>query len=203
MSLSIVVATDEQGGIGKDMEIPWHITEDMFRFKEITTKKQEHVPLLNCVNNDTNYNWLIMGKQTFYSLPYILSNRNHMVLSRNPRTVKSKNTLLLSDYDMKEKITWVNNIEPITRYWLKEEAEAFVVGGEAIYKQMLPYVDTIYLTEVQGTYGANKFFKYNKEEFEIVECSDWKIEKSLYNIDGYKFRFKTLKRKGEIKNELD
>lgn len=203
MSLSIVVATDEQGGIGKDMEIPWHISEDMRRFREITTKKQEHVPLLNCVNSDTNYNWLIMGKQTFYSLPIILSHRNHMILSRNPRTVKSKNTLLLSDYDMKEKITWVNNIEPITRYWLKEEVEAFVVGGEAIYKQMLPYVDTIYLTEVQGTYGANKFFKYNKEEFEIVECSDWKIEKSLYNIDGYKFRFKTLKRKGDVKNDLD
>ena len=100
MSLSIVVATDEQGGIGKDMDIPWHIIrEDMRRFKEITTKKQEHIPLLNCVNNDTNYNWLIMGKQTFYSLPYILSNRNHMILSRNPRTAKSKNTLLLSDYD--------------------------------------------------------------------------------------------------------
>ena len=203
MSLSIVVATDEQGGIGKDMRIPWHITEDMRRFKEITTKKQEHTPLLNCVTNNTNYNWLIMGKQTFYSLPYILSHRNHMVLSRNPRTIKSKNTLLLSDYDMKEKITWVNNIESITRYWLKEAAEAFVVGGEAIYKQMLPYVDTIYLTEIQETYGANKFFKYNKEEFEVIECSDWKIEKSLYNIDGYKFRFKTLKRKGEIKNGLD
>ena len=203
MSLSIVVATDEQDGIGKDMRIPWHIREDLRRFKDITTKTQEHVPLLNCVNSDTNYNWLIMGKQTFYSLPIILSHRNHMILSRNPRTVKSKNTLLLSDYGMEEKITWVNNIEPIIRYWLKEEAEAFVVGGEAIYKQMLPYVDTIYLTEVQGTYGANKFFKYNKEEFEIVECSDWKIEKSLYNIDGYKFRFKTLKRKGDVKNELD
>ena len=38
MSLSIVVATDEQGGIGKDMEIPWYIREDMCRFKEITTK---------------------------------------------------------------------------------------------------------------------------------------------------------------------
>ena len=107
MSLSIVVATDEQGGIGKDMDIPWHITEDMRRFKEITTKKQEHTPLLNCVTNNTNYNWLIMGKQTFYSLPYILSHRNHMVLTRNPRTVKSKNTLLLSDYDMKEKIFFI------------------------------------------------------------------------------------------------
>ena len=203
MSLSIVVATDEQDGIGKDMRIPWHITEDMRRFKEITTKKQEHTPLLNCVTNNTNYNWLIMGKQTFYSLPIILSNRNHMILSRNPRTVKSKNTLLLSDYGMEEKITWVNNIELIIRYWLKEEAEAFVIGGEAIYKQMLPYVDTIYLTEIQGTYGANKFFKYNKEEFEVIECSDWKIEKSLFNREEYKFRFKTLKRKGEIKNELD
>ena len=43
MSLSIVVATDEQGGIGKDMEIPWYIREDMRRFKEITTKKQTDV----------------------------------------------------------------------------------------------------------------------------------------------------------------
>ena len=117
MSLSIVVATDEQGGIGKDMRIPWHITEDMRRFKEITTKKQKHTPILNCMNNNSNhdFNWLIMGATTFSSLPIILSHRNHMILSRNPRTVKSKNTLLLSDYDygMKEKITWVNNIESV------------------------------------------------------------------------------------------
>ena len=205
MSLSIVVATDEQDGIGKDMEIPWYIREDMCRFKEITTKKQKHTPILNCMNSNSNhdFNWLIMGATTFSSLPIILSHRNHMILSRTSSRKGTKNSLLWLDTEAKTKVAWVSNIKSVIQYWLKEEAEAFVIGGEAIYKQMLPYVDTIYLTEIQGTYGANKFFKYNKEEFEVIECSDWKIEKSLYNIDGYKFRFKTLKREGEVKNELD
>ena len=64
--LSAIVAKSRNNSIGYDNKLLWHISEDLKRFKEITTNKT-----------------IIMGRKTFESLPRILPNRKHIVLTRD------------------------------------------------------------------------------------------------------------------------
>jgi dihydrofolate reductase len=66
-SVTLVVARAENGVIGKDGKLPWHISEDLKRFRRLT---------LGTV--------MIMGRKTFKSLPGLLPGRRHIVLTRNP-----------------------------------------------------------------------------------------------------------------------
>jgi dihydrofolate reductase len=65
-SITLVVARAENGVIGKDGGMPWHISEDLRRFKRLTTGTV-----------------MIMGRKTFESLPGLLPGRRHVVLTQN------------------------------------------------------------------------------------------------------------------------
>jgi dihydrofolate reductase len=65
-SVTLVVARAENGVIGKDGKLPWHISEDLKRFKRLTMGTA-----------------MIMGRKTFESLPGLLPGRRHIVLTRN------------------------------------------------------------------------------------------------------------------------
>ncbi|HEY6047587.1 MAG TPA: dihydrofolate reductase [Sphingomicrobium sp.] len=65
--LKIVIARAANGVIGCDNKLPWHIPEDLKRFKRLTQGTA-----------------MIMGRKTFESLPGLLPGRRHIVLSRNP-----------------------------------------------------------------------------------------------------------------------
>ena len=69
MSLSIVVAMDENRLIGKDNKLPWHLPSDLAYFKKITTGKS-----------------ILMGRKTFDSIGRPLPNRRNIVITRNPLT---------------------------------------------------------------------------------------------------------------------
>jgi dihydrofolate reductase len=65
-SITLIVARAENGVIGKDGGMPWHISEDLKRFKRLT---------MGTV--------MIMGRKTFLSLPRLLPGRRHIVLTRD------------------------------------------------------------------------------------------------------------------------
>ena len=155
--ISIVVAVDEAGGIGKDNKLMWNIPSDLKRFKEITTKNQIKI------NNNIN-NIIIMGSKTYKSIGRELPNRANIVLS-------SKN-----------KCSY--NVEDILAYNERyTEEELFVIGGEEIYRQFLPYTDKIYLTRVRGDFGADKFFYFDEDMYELTYRSGVQYE------NGYEFEF--------------
>lgn len=66
MTIALIVARAENGVIGKDGGLPWHIGEDLKRFKRLTTGTV-----------------MIMGRKTFMSLPGLLPGRRHIVLTRD------------------------------------------------------------------------------------------------------------------------
>jgi len=68
--LSAIVATDERGGIGKDGRLPWHLPNDLKRFKALTMGKP-----------------LVMGRRTFDSIGRALPGRQNIVVSRRPDLV--------------------------------------------------------------------------------------------------------------------
>ncbi len=65
--LTLIVAMDAQRGIGIEQRLPWHLPEDLARFKRLTSGHP-----------------IIMGRKTFESIGRVLPNRRHLVITRNP-----------------------------------------------------------------------------------------------------------------------
>jgi thymidylate synthase len=143
MSISIIVAIDENNGIGKNGKIPWKCPEDIKYFKKIT-----------------NGNAVIMGRKTFDSINNIpLSNRLNIVISRQEKQEK-------------EGVVFCNSLEESIEYSNELSCEnIFIIGGEEIYKLALTYlkIDKIYLTRIKGNYDCDKFFKLDTENWNLIE----------------------------------
>ncbi|ADL53554.1 dihydrofolate reductase [Clostridium cellulovorans] len=138
--LSIIVAKSQNHVIGKDNELIWRISEDLKRFKKLTMG-----------------NTIIMGRKTFESLPGILEGRHHIVITRNKDyKVDNENVTVLYD------INQVKNC-------IKEDQENFIIGGEQIYKELLPSTDKIYLTEVDREADGDAYFPILDEKAWIVK----------------------------------
>ncbi|NRT78685.1 dihydrofolate reductase [Clostridium beijerinckii] len=128
--ISIIVAIAKDNVIGKDNKLLWHISEDLKRFKKITTGKK-----------------MIMGRKTFESLPGILPNREHIVLTRD------NNFNVDSD-----KVTIEHDFNSVLQRYSECEDEVFVIGGAEIYKQFLPYAKKLYLTKVDEEFEGDTYF---------------------------------------------
>jgi dihydrofolate reductase len=119
MILSAIVATDKNGVIGKDDDIPWHLPADLKYFKRRTLNHH-----------------IIMGRKTFESIGRPLPKRTNIIVTRNPFFMVS-NCLVAGS--LQEAIDLARN---------NGEDEAFIIGGGTIYEQAMPLTDRLYLTEV-------------------------------------------------------
>ncbi len=139
MSISIIVAVAENYAIGKDNDLLWHISDDLKRFKKITTGHS-----------------LIMGKNTFLSLPVRpLPKRTSIVISDDPA----------DDY---EGCIMAHSIEDAVSK-CPEGEECFVIGGGSIYRQFMPLADKLYITRVRREYEADTFFpEIDEQEWELT-----------------------------------
>jgi dihydrofolate reductase len=126
--LSIIVAIAQNHAIGKDNDLLWHISEDMKRFKRLTTGHT-----------------IIMGKRTFDSLPRRpLPNRTSIVITD---VAGEKIEGCIMAYSIEEAIRLC-----------KPEEENFVIGGASVYRQFLPFTDRLYLTVVHKDFDADVWF---------------------------------------------
>lgn len=158
-NLSLIVAVGKNMEIGKDNKLLWHIPEDLKFFKEKTSGKT-----------------IIMGSNTFYSLPKVLPNRHHIVLT-------------LDDYKFPDEVEVFNDFETLINSLRKRNEEMFVIGGAAIYSLFIDYVDSMYITEIDKEYDADKFFpNFDKKE--------WSSEiLNTHECDGIEYKHVLYKRK--------
>jgi dihydrofolate reductase len=127
-NISIIVAIAQNFAIGKNNDLLFHLPNDLKRFKEITTGKT-----------------LIMGRNTLLSLPkWPLPNRRHIVITDRPDEQFEGCEMVFSIDEAIEKV--------------KNEAEAFVIGGGMVYKQFYPLAGKLYLTVVHKDFEADTFF---------------------------------------------
>lgn len=162
--LSIIVATASNNAIGKDNKLLWHISEDLKRFKEITSAHK-----------------IFMGRKTFESLPGILPNRPHLILTRD------KNFSVSSD-----KVTVFNSLDDFLKEYKDSKEEVFIIGGGEIYKSLMPYADKIYLTKIHKDFEADTFFpQIDLDNWEVINSS----HKLLDEKSGLNYEFIDLKRK--------
>lgn len=159
--LSLIVAVAQNNVIGKDNKLIWHISEDLKRFKEITSGKT-----------------IIMGRKTFESLPGVLPNRQHIIVTRD------KNYKVNSD-----KVTIVHDLNTLIDQYKNCNDEIFIIGGAEIYKQSLPHADKLYLTKINNFFDGDTFFpEINYDYFKVEYTSeDFIDEKS-----GITYKFVNL-----------
>ncbi|NFI05879.1 dihydrofolate reductase [Clostridium botulinum] len=138
--LSIIVAIAKNNVIGNDNKLIWHISEDLKRFKEITSGKT-----------------IVMGRKTFESLPGVLPNRKHIILTRDKNfKVNSECVEIIYDFD-----------ELLNKYKNSDD-EVFIIGGGEIYKQLLPYSNKLYLTKINKDFDGDTYFpQINYNDFKI------------------------------------
>jgi dihydrofolate reductase len=141
----IIAAISENNVIGKDGKIPWHIKEDLQRFKRLTLNHP-----------------VIMGRKTYESLPVKpLKDRINIVLTRD----KSFNP---PDAIVK------NSLQDAIEY-CKSYDKVFIIGGQSLFEEGLKIADTLELTRVDGIYDGDAIFpKINFDEWVLKNKDDMK-----------------------------
>ena len=129
MKISMIVAYGKNWQIGLDNQMLWHISEDFKNFKTITSGHH-----------------ILMGRKTFESIGKPLPNRTSIVLSNSG-----------FEHDGVESFNDVQKALDFARQ--SGEEELFIIGGANIYETMFPYVDKMYLSEVDFDGTADAFLK--------------------------------------------
>lgn len=164
--IAAIVAVNKDWGIGYNNELLEHIPADLKRFKELTTGKL-----------------VVMGSKTWHSLP------NKPLPNRYNYVITSK----ASDYpEAQEQLAFGSMgkmIEFLDNYNEKFNGDVFIIGGESIYKQLLPYCDTVYLTRINKSHeNVDAYFpNLNKMEgWTCYEPTEWmEHEGTAYRYELY------------------
>lgn len=140
MIVSAIVATARNLVIGKDNDIPWYLPADLKYFKRTTLNHH-----------------ILMGRKSFESIGRALPKRTNVVITRNPYFIAS-NCLVARSLEEALEIAHNNG-----------EEEAFIIGGGEIYRQSIPLLDRLYLTEVDiEPEGTVYFPQLNLEEWTLI-----------------------------------
>jgi len=166
MKVSLIVAVSENGVIGKDNDLIWHLPNDMRFFKKTTMG--HHV---------------IMGRKNFESIPHKyrpLPNRTNVVITKQ------------EDYKA-EGCVVVNSIEAALEVAKQNgDSEPFIIGGGQIYKIALKnnLVDRVYLTKIHHAFDGDTFFPELNSDWEEVN----KVENKADEKHGYDYDFITYEK---------
>jgi len=141
--ISIIVAIDENRGIGKNGKIPWHLSTDLKRFKALTSGHT-----------------IIMGRKTWDSLPRKpLPDRINMIITRSPGFRVPSGVSISTSLE-----------EALVEAEENEQEEIFIIGGAQIFQQALDMgiIDRLYLTKVEGDFDCDTFFPDHSEFKKVI-----------------------------------
>lgn len=162
--MNLIVALDKNWAIGKNNKLLVSIPADMKFFRE-TTKG----------------NIVVMGRKTLESFPQgqPLQNRVNIVISRN------------KDYKVKGAVV-VHSIEEAIEEAKKYEGDVYVIGGESIYRAMLPYCQTALVTKIDHAYTADTYFP-NLDEDPEWELTGETEEQTYFDLEYVFRRYERIK----------
>lgn len=151
----MILSADQNWGIGCNNKLLVSIPSDMKFFRTQTTGKV-----------------VVMGRKTLESFPggMPLKNRTNIVVTRDP------------DYDARGALAVHSREELLEELKKYKSEDIYIIGGEAIYRMMLPYCDTIHVTKIDFAYEADRFFPNLDEmpEWEITASSD---EQTYFDLE--------------------
>jgi len=161
--MKLIVAVDKNWAIGNKNKLLISIPADMKNFRTMTTG-----------------NVIVMGRKTLESFPQSqpLSKRVNIVLTGN------------KDYKVNGAII-VHDLEELKEELAKYNEDVYVIGGESIYRQLLPMCDEAIVTKIDEAYEADTYFP-NLDELDEWEVVDESEEQTYFDVC---YTFVTYKKK--------
>lgn len=140
MIVSLIVAIDQKGGIGKNNRLQWRIPSDLQRFKRLTMGHH-----------------LVMGRKTYETIGRPLPGRIMVIITHQ------------KEYFAKDCIV-VHSLDDAMRLATDaHESELFIIGGGEVFRQAIQLADKLYLTTVYTDIGGDVFFpNINLEEWNYL-----------------------------------
>lgn len=163
--MNIIVNVSKNWAIGKNGGLLFHISADMRFFKEHTTG-----------------NVIVMGRKTLDSLPggRALPDRTNIVLTRSAGLTRENVAVCHSFDELNDMLAGFDS------------KSVYVIGGESLYRKLLPLCDTAYVTKVdKEIHDADAFM------VDLDEHPDWAAaeESELFSDNGLDYRFVTYRKK--------
>lgn len=165
MSICAIVAVDENWGIGYQGELLVSLPEDQKQNFKVKTLGHP----------------VIYGRKTLDTFPkrMLLPGRENIILTRNPDFVVEGATIM-------------HSVEEVVAYTRERPDEVFfIIGGEQIYKQFLPYCDTCIVTRIKRSYPCDAYFP-NLDN--IKEWKTYSREAMVHSVKGVSFEIWTYTR---------
>ena len=156
--MNIIAAVDRNWAIGRKGKLLVSIPGDQKRFREETMGKV-----------------VVLGRKTLQTFPQgmPLKNRTNIIMSTNP-AYQVKDALVVHDV--------VELLEKLKQY---DSRDVYVVGGESVYRQLLPYCDVAHVTKIDRVYAADAYFP------DLDEMPEWEVtadsEEQTYFDTTYHF----------------
>lgn len=163
--MNLIVAVDKNWAIGKENKLLVSIPQDMKFFRETTMGKV-----------------VVMGRKTLQSFPggQPLKKRTNIVITRD------------KNYSVKDAIV-VHSVEEALEELKKYNSEdIYVIGGESIYRQMLPHCNVAHVTKIDHAFEADTYFPNldEKEDWLVTGVSD---EQTYFNLEYEFVRYERVK----------
>lgn len=153
--ISLIAAIGKNNELGKDNDLLWHIKDDLENFKNLTMGK-----------------YIVMGANTYYSLPKKLKGRKYIVLSKKIKVIEQG--MVFSSF------------EDLLDFIKLQKEEVMIIGGASIYSLFMPFCDKIYLTEIEDSKEADVYFpKFDKRKFQRKVLKEKECENLKYKFVVY------------------
>ncbi|MDO4465124.1 MAG: dihydrofolate reductase [Bacillota bacterium] len=163
--MNLIVAVDENWAIGNKNELLISIPADHKFFRQETTGKV-----------------VVLGRKTLETFPQglPLKNRTNIIMSTNKA------------YQVKDAVV-VHDVEELLEELKKYDTEdVYIVGGESVYRQLLPYCDVAHVTKIDHAYAADAYFP------NLDEMPEWQItadseEQTYFDITYHFLKYERKK----------
>ena len=154
--ITLIAAVGKNLELGIGNTLIWSIPEDLKFFRDNTVGKT-----------------IVMGMNTLNSLPKLLPNRKHIVLTRK-------------NVELDSSIIVIHSIDELLSYIEMLDEEVMIIGGSQIYSQMIDYADKMLLTEINDSRDADVYFpNFSLDDWDRDVISEHKYEDIDYSHVAY------------------
>jgi dihydrofolate reductase len=159
--MNAIVAVDRKWSIGRDNKLLFNFSGDMKRFRTITTGGT-----------------VLMGRKTLESFP-------------NSRPLPNRRNIVLTSHNIEIEGAEVVHTTEQALAAAKQHPRTLVLGGASVFRQFLPYLDTVHVTQIDACPQSDSYFENldASDEWQLADEENWLDE------DGLKYCFVTYKRK--------
>jgi len=138
-SLEAILAIARNNAIGLDGKLPWHLSTELQLFKSITM-----------------HHALIMGRRTFESLPGILPNRKHIIITQSMKPMHGVHNAI----SVEHALSIAESLAP---------QKVFAIGGRRIFDELIPQCNAIHVSRIMREFNADTFYDFNFQGYTIEQ----------------------------------